>query len=200
MPVLPIIADTLRVSVEGLATNNHQWANVLHFRKTGALTFTGAIAILDPILLGHYQTANGGGIQWRQHAATTASLQRFRYLPLDGTSAQTVITHALAGLDTNDPLPASQSLVVTLRTLLRGRSRRGRAYQGPWTEFWNTAGLPIATAVAGLATQWSFLINTSLPGTGLSLVVASYRLVSAQDVTSVSVNGRWDTQRRRLNA
>jgi hypothetical protein len=196
---LPVITDTIRTSVEGLTNQGHKWANVLHFRKTGAITYAAAIAILDPILLSHYTVSSGGGSTWKNNAPTVSSLTGFRYLPLDGTSAATVITHAVAGADAGDPLPPSVCQVVTLRTATRGRSYRGRVYQGPWTEPGNVAGAPVAATTANIAIQWTRLITTALPGSGVSLVVASYHLALATDVTSVTVDSRWDTQRRRLN-
>jgi hypothetical protein len=197
---LPVIADTMRVAVRGTAPNGHAWANILHFRKSGAITFTAAIAILDPLLLSHYSTASGAGSPWRNWAHTTSSLTQFEYTPLDGTSATSVITHVVAGLSGGDPLPASVALVATLRTATRGRSYRGRVYNGPLTEDFNLLGKPTAALVAALQVQWDRFVNTALPGTGVSLVVASYLANVATNVVSVSVDGRWDTQRRRLNA
>jgi hypothetical protein len=197
---LPIIADTLRVAVQGIATNSHKWENVLHFRKTGALTFAGAIAVLDPLLLAHYRTNVAGGEAWQAAAPTTASLAQFVYTPLDGTSASTIITHAFAGLDAGDPLPVSTCLVVTARTALRGRSYRGRVYTGPYPETYNTAGAPVTSLVAAVAVQWDYLATTRLAGSGVSWVVASYLHSTAQDILHATVDGRWDTQRRRLNS
>ena len=57
---LPVITDTIRVACQGLAANQHKWENVLHFRKTGAITFAAAIAILDPLLIAHYRTNVAG--------------------------------------------------------------------------------------------------------------------------------------------
>jgi len=197
---LPVIADTMRVAVRGLASNGHHWANVLHYRKTGALSFTGAIAILDPILVDHLSTNNGGGSGWNALAHTSASVQDIVYTPLDGSSASTIITHAIAGISGGDPLPASVALVVSLRTALRGKSYRGRVYTGPNIESNNTAsGTPGASHVSTLALQWTAHL-AALAGTGVSLVVASYLHGTAQDVTSVNVDARWDTVRRRLNA
>ncbi len=197
---LPMIADTIRTSVEGVGTNSHKWANIMHFRKSGVLTFPGAIAILDPILLNHYTVNSGAGFAWKGVAPVSSSLQQFRYTPLDGVSASTVISHVTAGVDGADPLPVSVALVVTLRTILRGRSHRGRVYTGPYAEDSNLAGVPWATNLAGILVQWQRLLSTALPGSGLSLVVASYKFATAEDVVSVSIDGRWDTQRRRLNA
>lgn len=196
---LPVIADTIRTVVAIKAANGHRMSNTLHFRKTGGLSYAAAIAILDPILLAHYNTAHGGGFHWKGSAPTTSNLIQFEYTPLDGTTAETVITHSDAGGDAGDPLPASVAIVITLRTALRGRSHRGRVYQGPLTESTNTAGNPAAASVAGYAVQWNYFINTGLLATGVSLVVASYKLATAENVTSCTVDGRWDTQRRRLN-
>src|SRR5215471_16031079 len=94
---LPIIANTIRCSVEGLNADGTHWANVLHFRWTGAITSTAAIAIIDPKLLSHYTVNAGAGGAWVNHATTSASLQRFRYTPLDGSTATTVAPHVVSG-------------------------------------------------------------------------------------------------------
>lgn len=197
---LPIIADTIRGAIEGHCANQHHWANVMHFRKTGALTFAAAIALLDPILFATYNTASGGGQPWKAYAPTAAGVERAEYTPLDGTSATTVVTHTLAGTGVAEALPASVSLVVTLRTALRGRSHRGRVYTGPYAEDSNTAlGVPLGATLTGVQLQWADLI-TRLVGTGVSMVVASYKLATSENVTAVTTDSRWDTQRRRLNA
>jgi|SRR5882672_3642689 len=197
---LPIITDVIRVAVRGRATNGHNFANILHFRKTAAITFPAAIAILDPLLLNNYTVNNGAGLAWRSIGPTSATLTQFEYTPLDGVSATTVITHALAGLDAGDPLPCSNSIVATFRTATRGRSFRGRAYTGPYAEDANAVAVPTAATVTAIQTQWSRFVTVSLVGTGVSLVVASYQRVLATDCIAVSVDGRWDTQRRRLNS
>jgi hypothetical protein len=200
---LPVIADTIRVSVEGLTSQGHRWANVLHFRKTGAITFAAAIAILDPLLLSHYNVASGAGLAMRTFWPTTSSLQLFRYTPLDGVSASTVTSHVFAGLDAAEAMAPSLCCVVTLRTALRGRTHRGRVYQGPFTESQNNFGSINTAFVTGTVTQWTNF-RTALTGSGVSLVVAHYPTPttpapSAEDVTSFSSDTKWDTQRRRLN-
>ena len=197
---LPVIANTLRTTVVGKAVNGHRFTNVMHFRKSGALTFAGAIAILDPALLNVYTVNSGAGLAWKSIGPAAASLVQFEYTPLDGVTATTVITHAVAGVDANDPLPASIALVVTVRTALRGRRNRGRIYTGPYCEDANLAGVPTTATVAAVQTQWSSLL-TALAGSGVSLGVASYVAPGAfTDCTTLTVDPRWDTQRRRLNA
>lgn len=196
---LPVIANTLRVAIEGHLSNGHSWANVLHFRKTGVLTYAGAIAILDPILDAHLATSAGAGASWASLADNLSSVEQIRYTPLDGTTATVVESHVIPGAESAHALPANVALVITLRTGVRGRSFRGRVYQAPFVEAYNDDdGGPSSVLVAAVQAQWEELL-AALVGSGLTLVVASYELVVATDVASVTVDGRWDTQRRRLN-
>lgn len=197
---LPVIADTIRTAVEGTLSNGAHFANILHFRKSGAITYAAAIAILDPILLNLYYSASGGNGAWNNWSATSCHLDQFRYTPLDGTSATSTITHTNAGAGTGDVLPQNVALVTTLYTALRGRSRRGRCYWCGFTEGGNqTTGFPVAT-VSQIQTRWNDML-TALVGSGVSLVVASYLLASAENVTSAVVRQtHWSTQRRRLAA
>lgn len=195
---LPIIADTMRVAIEGLTGKGVHWANVMHFRKTSALTYVGAIAILDPKLLAHLNVNSGAGDCWRVSSPSSASVVQFRYTPLDGTTASTINPHAIAGTLAAVELPDNVALVVSLHTARRGRSYRGRVYQGPQASDQNGAnGVPLLTHVNAVTAQWQGFL-TSLAGSGVSLVVASYRLATAEDVVSISVDRRWDSQRRRL--
>lgn len=198
---LPVITDTMRVAVEGTAANSHHWANILHFRKTSALTYAGAIAVLDPLLLSHYSTDAGSGQSWKSTRASTWSIADFRYTPLDGTSVSVINTHAITGAITaSEGLPANVALVVTLRTAKRGRSYRGRIYECGYTEAANQSnGAPSSADVNKASGQWNALI-AALVSTGITLVVASYLHSTADNVTNATADTRWDTQRRRLNA
>lgn len=200
MTALPVITDTIRASAEGTCVGGQPWANILHFRKTPILTFAGAIALLDPILFSLWNAPLGAGTRLLGNMPTAAGINRIRYTPLDGSTATTVIPHVAPGLDVGDPLPSSVCLVVSFYTALRGRRHRGRFYSGPYTESGNTLGRPTAAIVTNLAAQFVGF-QAALAGTGVSHVVASYIPPgSAEDVVTASVNGRWDTQRRRLGA
>lgn len=196
---LPVIADTIRVSVEGHCANGHKFANVLHFRKPSATSYSTAIATLDPLILNHYTVAAGGGAAWKAYAIPAAGLELFRYTPLDGTTATTVVSHNVAGVGGGESLPASVCMVVTLRTGARGRSYRGRVYQGPFFEAANGAnGVPAPADLTLVAAQWTAFLGTLLTNS-LPLAVASYKLGVSTQVGSVSIDARWDTQRRRNN-
>lgn len=197
---LPVIADTLRVSLEGHMPNGHLWANVLHYRKTGALSYAGAIAVLDPLMVRLVSFNFAAASAWAAQAPTTWGVDRVRYTPLDGVSATTVIAHAIPGLNANEPLPANIALVVTKYTALRGRANRGRVYLSGHTEDGNLPpGVVNPVTLGRHQANWNGHL-ADLVGSGVSLVVASYLPpAAANDVVSVVINNRWDTQRRRQN-
>jgi hypothetical protein len=205
---LPIIADTIRVSVEGVLGNGAQWANIIHLRKSGVLTFAGAIALADPIIAHLWTDSTASPTGWATLAHTTSSVQRIRYTPLDGITATTIVPHVQAGTNSNDQLPPGTALVITAYTANRGRRYRGRIYLPALTEGSNDVnGTPLSVTQSSLTTAATNALITNLVGTGVSFVVASYgrpdRLNPsgwspfATNVTSLFIDNRWDSQRRR---
>lgn len=194
---LPVIADVVRCGVEGVMPNGRHWANVLHFKRSGVGTWATVIAALDPLLYAFWNTALSGGSPVKQYMNNAWSMQRIRYTPLDGTTATVVIPHVLAGSQAGDALPSNVALVMSQYTALRGRQHRGRTYIGGFDELFNqTTGVANPTYVATLNTQAAGLL-TSLVGSVVALVVASYKYASSEPVTALTFNGTWDTQRRR---
>lgn len=52
----------------------------------------------------------------------------------EGAESRQIGDGSVAGVNDNNPLPLSMALVVTLRTLRRGRAYRGRLYMAGYTE------------------------------------------------------------------
>jgi hypothetical protein len=196
---LPVIANVIRCSAEGTLSNGHEWANVFHLRKSGALSYAAAIAVADPVIAAFYTNHLAGSPGLSYYMYTSADVDRIRYTPLDGTSATTVVAHNQAGTNGSDPLPPQTALCVTLYTALRGRAHRGRFYLPALTEGSNgTGGTVAAGTISDLSAQFTAAFITNLVGTGVSLVVASYLAPgSAENVVSILINNTWDTQRRR---
>lgn len=196
---LPVIANTYRVSVEGLLANGSTWANVIHTRFNAGGATTADVNAMEALVDRLYTGATLGDATgfWTNWASTLASIQRIRVTALDGVSASVVYALVQAGAAAGDPLPGGVSWVVTLRTAKRGRSYRGRAYMGGFAEANNTAaGLVQSTLVTSMLSGWEGL-RTTLSAAGWSLVVASYKHSTAETVTSVSADAVWDSQRRR---
>ncbi len=198
---LPIIANTHRVAVSGTCANGQEWANILHCRWTGAGTPT----LTDITVMQNEVKRLWVGATFPPHAfartfmPTAATIGQIASTALDGISATVVQTIALAGLDTNEALPAGVALCVTLRTASRGRSYRGRMYLGPWAEDANQPGGVVSSVLVGqMVGQLTGVMNSLLP-LSWQLVVASYTLQIATPVTAITSNTQWDTQRRRMH-
>lgn len=105
------------------------------------------------------------------------------------------------------PLPNNVAIVFTKRTLLRGRSYRGRIYHCGLVESQVTANNVEATPLAALNAGWANFIGISLPVAGTEALLTVLSLVEdgnarttgvATLVTSLTSDGVVDSQRRRL--
>lgn len=196
---LPVIANTVRASVEGRTEQGTNWANVLHYRHIGGAPsptdIAALIAEIDKLYTG--PSYGAGATFWSGVAVNGAVLDNIKVTPLDGTSATTVSNVNQAGSDTADPLPAGASLVLTHRTALRGRRNRGRTYIAGLGEGFNVAsGNPDSTSITNFLSQWS-QHRTAIAAISWELVVASYITPAAQTVLSTGAVARWRSQRRR---
>lgn len=196
---LPTITRTTRVAIEGTLPNGHKWANVLHFRRDNVLTENGAQALINSRLDNLFTVNIGTGTALRYFLSTGWRVDRYRMTPLDNISATSVWPKTHVGQETAQALPSNVAGVITLYTARRGRSYRGRFYLAGYTELSNQAnGAPDVGIFDAQRKQVSEFL-AALTGSGIMLVVASYKLSTAEDVVSVGMDYRWDTQRRRLN-
>lgn len=194
---LPVIANVARVAVEGHAANGHQWANIWHLQKPSAMTWsTFATDITAP-----FSKAYGTGtapLGWGHYMGTGSGTDDIRVTPLDGTSATIVVSLSL-GASATAPLPQNVALVLTIRTGTRGRSFRGRIYlANPITQLDDGTGKVSSSDVANILTIWNQL-ETDLAASSIFIGVASYKLVTWTAMQTLTMDTRFDTQRRRLN-
>lgn len=185
---LPVITDTYRVFFKwSHAASGQSAGNVMHFRKTASNA--GAVgALIDGNV-----TAN----MWNP-TSSGASVTELHITPLDGSTATFIQTASGAkwtGGTTGDFIPGAAAL-VSLRTVRRGRSYRGRVYLPFVGESNQTNGALIAGSVTAVSTAWATFLNAMIAAT-CPLVVASYRLASATDVASTVAETLLGTQRRR---
>lgn len=122
------------------------------------------------------------------------------------TTYTTGLPVAMTG--TGTMLPNSAAAVVSLRTGLRGKSYRGRAYQPGVIANGSDNNTIAGSAQAAIQAFWQSLVTLDPPGgTGDSyhLVIVSYwanKVLRADpvvtDVTTAICRGEWGTQRRRM--
>jgi hypothetical protein len=199
MPPLPVITNVVACHVKGLLTNGRQWVNGYHVLKPSGMSIATFISTVDPLLLALYQTNHtGGGAAMLNHMPATASLQAIYYLPLDGSSATTIVSHVVAGVAGGDALPASSTLTVTSQTGLRGRDKRGRVFLPPFVEADNDAsGKPSATLIPQFQAQFDGFLADMTTATTFP-VVASYKHASQALITDYVVRAVWASRRKRL--
>lgn len=186
MAPLPVIDNVSRVTFNWGPTP--KCANVMHF---------------------HQDVINENGLFTSINAHVTSDMWKLlpsfqvcsslTITPLDGTSATSIFptdgTAKWKGSATGDCIPAS-AYCVSLKTIERGRSARGRVFVGPLAETMNFNGMLSASDQATSATAWNAfaaaMITASSPW-----VVASYKNRTALTVINCSIRNAAATQRRR---
>lgn len=193
MPALPIIADTFRCTLNWTNGAGQIAENVIHIRtNTPGHPQSDIFELLQDTITTNMWASTGIG----------AVIQSVDILPLDGvTATQNFVTGGGAqwgGGGVGQIMPAVAT-IVKLTTPHRGRSYRGRVYVPFTSEAAAAAGVLDPGTQALQFTDWTlFPQNLGLDATTPSeLVVASYKLALATDVSAVSVESFFGTQRRR---
>lgn len=185
---LPVIADTLRVTLNWTGPNGTSAANVMHFRGSG----------IDPTELMALLTNNFVANLFNA-VATTAVIDTVHIIPLDGTSATQEFdapnTALWKGETVSSPV-FPDSVVIKLRTGERGRSKRGRVYLPFPAEGAIDLGTVLTGSLGAMQTAWE-TFRSSMEEDLCPWVVASYKFASALEVESLLVEGALGTQRRR---
>jgi hypothetical protein len=190
MPPLPIIANTYRCALNWRDVATGQTAeNVIHVRKASS----SAMGIF---------TALDGSVSFDCWASVRNSCEvaSVSITPLDGTSPTVEFVASgsqwIGAGGTGDLLPQVAAL-VKLTTATRGRSYRGRVFLPFTAEGITASGALDNTTVTALQTGWDNLLSTLSSTFTAKLVVASYRLQTAADVTAVLAERETGTQRKR---
>jgi hypothetical protein len=187
---LPVIDKTYRISAMWSDTNSGRTAvNVFHVRTPGVST---AVTVGSNIL------ANVTQAMW-DWAAGTCAIDKFVVLPLDGVTAGVEVATARPAKCTGGGLGESIPQVagiVKFGTGLRGPAHRGRIFIPFVGEGEQSGGRLID--VAAVAAAWA-AFNTALAASTSAavLVVASYKLGTASNVTTITAEPVTATQRRR---
>ena len=196
---LPVISNTVRCVVRGTCESGQRWINTVHVQKAAGPILAGDITAIHPILVRAWSgAAYGTGTSCLALCAAGVTCDDVVYTPLDGTSASTTITVAGVGAQTaGQSLPGEVSEVVTLRTLVRGRSYRGRVFLPPWYQAERTTnGVILASGIASTITQW-LGVQTALVAAGYTLGVASYLHALFTSLSTVTMDNKFDVQRGR---
>lgn len=167
MPFIPAL-NTLRLAVNYISANGETATNVMHFRYTvGAITSTAVTALFNA-LDAWYNT------DWAPNAST--SWQTDYYYAVDLTAADGAVytrVNAISGDNALGALPAQNTLAISFRSGLSGRSRRGRLFHVGLSKD-QVVGSTLASGVAAsLIAAYSQLIQDA-SDIDWELVVASF--------------------------
>lgn len=189
------IGQTYRLSVVGSALDQ-TIVNTFHFLQTG--TPGGGRTPAQDILF-RWTTAppNSPNNRYAQCLPTGYLGRELVVLnvsdPLDNASQQ----NAISGLrGTGQILPPQCCGLLSLQTVGRGRSYRGRAYIGPVLENDQDGGT-ITTSYSQALETFVNAVNVSFNSTPWAWVVHSRKLGTSQPVTQIHIRLFIATQRRR---
>lgn len=199
MAPLPIITNICRVAVLGTTPSGTPWAHVFHFKNDTGGSMDSAIIAARTSIEQWYDKGvmTAGGHGWMNLVDSDCKTEHYRYTPLDGTTASTVVDRTTTGATSDQALAPDLAAIVSWHTAIRGPRGRGRQYLPGFGEGSNdTNGRFDSTNAATLATDANhFKDSMSLSST--PLVVASYLHNDYHQVLSASVPRVWAGQRRR---
>ncbi len=185
MAPLPVISGTSRVALQWRPFNA---VNVMHFHQD-SVDQPGLLALLSA----HF-TAPMWALNQFQQKIDTISIT-----PLDGTSSTLVAatdgSAKFTGAGTGAPIPAAAA-VLSLITVFRGRSARGRLFLGPTSEGAAEAGTFTPTQVNNVRAAWD-AFQAAMITANTPQVVASYKNATALTVIGYSMRTACGTIRLR---
>lgn len=202
MPQLPPANNVLRV-VPHFTYNGEHCANVLHYIASGERTPASLTAIGQKYL-------DVWRNNFRGNVPGDVTLNRVEVSDLSANGVASVDVGGSAsdvGMLGQPAMPNNVTCVASLRTALRGRSYRGRVYHIGIGEGDVTGNMVLATRRANLEAGYAALrvLESTNPPITATLCVLSYfsggtlrGTPLATPVTTVSMDGTVDTQRRRL--
>lgn len=194
------VQDTAKISVVGFLSGETV-VNTLHVKKAGTLLTTDLQAITTIV-------AGWLGAVYRNRISQSMVWTRINVLDLSSSTApslDTPISPTISGANTSGSQPNNVALVISLRSLARGRSSRGR---------WFVAGIPRDQSASSVAVQlayasqmgadFSTLMNNLRVSDYTPVVVSTFSEGVQRSegvtfpITGVIVDTAMDSQRRRL--
>lgn len=202
MCAMPYVPATNVIQTEFVYTYDSQVCeNVIHFQNTGAIT-TPIFNALGVYLVNWYNT------NMKPLMPATVSLNALKMTDLT-TQTSGFLNYStglpIIGTLADFALPNNVALVITKRTVNRGRSFRGRIYHMGLTEGKVTNNAVLGAFVTSLLTAYGLLLAFTPSVGSMQMVVVSK--VSAgvargsavvSQVTGLDTDGSVDSQRRRL--
>jgi hypothetical protein len=187
---LPVIANVYRTAFKWTSSEVHgNSVNVMHFEKSGS----------NPAALAASLDSHVTASMW-QYARNTCSIAEVDITPLDGSSVTfpflTTSPAKWKGAQTTGFIHPAEAVIIKLLTAKRGRSYRGRLFL-PWGCDAHISDGFLDTATANTMTAAWIAFASAMEADGFNIVVASYKLATAEAVVAIQVEQPLGVQRRR---
>lgn len=167
MPFIPA-EDTARVAIKFLSANGEDATNVLHFQNTADGANPASMTALLDLLEDWLETdwAPAASQDWQTDFIEAVSINN-----ADGPLVTRVLT--VNGTVTQPALPAQDTIAVSARTGLSGRSRRGRIFHVGMPKTFVTGSTITSAGSAQLLASYEALLDTLAPS-DWRYVIASF--------------------------
>lgn len=175
--------------------------NVFHYSK-GAALMPGDLEAFAPAMVAFWTT------NWQAQMPTTVSLTRLRLTDMTASIAPALDYGTglpLAGTDATAAMPNSVTICITKRTILRGRSYRGRIYHIGLTEARVIGNSVPSAQLAAIMSRYELMKTITVAGIPWSMGVVSKKFQGVwrevgdfTPVVGFTCDGIIDSQRRRL--
>lgn len=198
MAFIPV-PNTVLVSL-GFINQGKTGSNNIHFTQGAPWTLADMALLATEIenWIAAFPIAN---------AHTSFSWQDYRIVDLETANSPVIedsFPSVVTGIETSNPMPNNVAFVITMRTVQRGRSFRGRVYQSGLAEAHVLGNLVTTTYANAILNWWDNTITFATPADAALAVVSRYSNNAprpsgiATPVISMDMNTRVDTQRRRM--
>lgn len=194
------VENTAKISLIGFLSGE-SFVNTLHVKKAGVLLTTD-LSNITAIMAGWVSAV------YRDNIATAMVWTRINVLDLSSDTApslDTPISPTIAGANTSGSNANNVALVISLRSLARGRSSRGRWYAGGIPRDQLASSVAVVSGYAtGMGADFSTLLNNLRVADYTPVVVSTYTNGAQRTegvtfpITGIIVDTALDSQRRRL--
>lgn len=194
------VEDTAKISLVGFLSGE-SFVNTLHVKKAGALLTTD-LSNITAIMAGWVSAV------YRDNISTAMTWTRINVLDLSSETApslDTPISPTISGANVSGSQANNVALVISLRSLARGRSSRGRWYAGGIPRDQSTSSVAVSTAyTSAMGADFSTLLNNLRVADYTPVVVSTYTNGAQRTegvtfpITGIIIDTAMDSQRRRL--
>lgn len=188
----PFFEGLVEARVTQTGPTSSEMVNVLYFGRAGAAAFSVEALEIDSSLRQMYTTLATQSLssQWR--------VTHIDYIDRSEADGESLTTNTdIIGANAGDALNSAFACCISWRTAQTGRRHRGRTFITGWAEASNSGTAHILDATVTVVQNAANALLATLALDSHALVILSRVGQELTQVTTATVDNRWDIQRRR---